>query len=208
MVIYIILVLALLVGIGYLAYSSYIENLEQEEHVRQAAAQETEYESEIRKKVEAQSETSTTTTTEGGTTAATTTTAEGGTTAARTTTAEDGTTAATTTTTEDSVTATSESEFEREKSIAVLNATGAEGIAAKWQEALTAQGYKNLAIGSYNQQKTTTIICTADEKLAQTLKSIFTDATIQDALPTEGSDISLDNADACVIVGTDNKDIQ
>ena len=208
MVIYIILVLALLAGIGYLAYSSYIENLEQEEHVRQAAAQETEYESEIRKKVEAQSETSTTTTTEGGTTAATTTTAEGGTTAARTTTAEGGTTAATTSTTEDSVTATSESEFEREKSIAVLNATGAEGIAAKWQEALTAQGYKNLAIGSYNQQKTTTIICTADEKLAQTLKSIFTDATIQDALPTEGSDISLDNADACVIVGTDNKDIQ
>ena len=188
MVIYIILVLALLAGIGYLAYSSYIENLEQEEHVRQAAAQETEYESEIRKKVEAQSETSTTTTTEGGTTAATTTT--------------------TTTTTEGSATATTESEFEREKSITVLNATGTEGVAAKWQEALTAKGYKNLAIGSYNQQKTTTIICTADEKLAQTLKSIFTDATIQDALPTEGSDISLDNADACVIVGTDNKDIQ
>ena len=200
MVIYIILVLALLAGIGYLAYSSYIENLEQEEHVRQAAAQETEYESEIRKKVEAQSETSTTTTTEGGTTAATTTTAEGGTTAATTTT--------TTTTTEGSATATTESEFEREKSITVLNATGTEGVAAKWQEALTAKGYKNLAIGSYNQQKTTTIICTADEKLAQTLKSIFTDATIQDALPTEGSDISLDNADACVIVGTDNKDIQ
>lgn len=185
MVIYIILVLALLAGIGYLAYRSYIENLEQEEHVRQAAAQETEYESEIRKKVETQSETSVTTTTEDGTTATT----------------------ITTTTTDGSATATTDSEPEKEKSIVVLNATGVEGVAAKWQEALTTKGYKNLTIGSYNQQKTTTIICTTDAKLAQTLKSIFTDATIQDTLSAEGSDISLDNADACVIIGTDHQEL-
>ena len=199
MVIYIILVLALLAGIGYLAYRSYIENLEQEEHVRQAAAQETEYESEIREKVETQSETSTTTTTEDGTTVATTTTTEDS-----TTTTTDA--SATAVTEGDSETSAMTTEEAKKKSITVLNATGVEGVAAKWQESLTEEGYKNLTIGSYNQQKTTTIICTPDEKLAQTLKSIFTDATIQDTLPTEGIDVSLDDADACVIIGTDHQE--
>ncbi len=85
--------------------------------------------------------------------------------------------------------------------VQVLNGSGVQGLAAKWQTNLTNNGFNVATIGNYDQRLSDTLIIVKEEGMGQELMKYFTNPTIQvGAVP--------DGLDATVIVGMNDANIQ
>ncbi len=85
--------------------------------------------------------------------------------------------------------------------IQVLNGSGVQGVAAKWQTNLTTNGFTVATIGNYDQRLSDTLIIVKEEGMGQELMKYFTNPTIQvGAVP--------DGLDATVVVGINDANIQ
>lgn len=85
--------------------------------------------------------------------------------------------------------------------IAIVNGSGVAGVAGVWKQYLTNAGYTAIRTGSYKAEPEDTIIYTEDEELAEELMQYFPNASVEERMPVEDVDISLDSMDACVVVG-------
>lgn len=95
----------------------------------------------------------------------------------------------------------------KEANIAVLNGSDRAGVAATWVTELQSEGFTNITSGNFTGSISQTIIYTEDEELLNELLDFFPNAIEgRGDMPTTGIDISLDEMDACVIVGQQDAD--
>lgn len=91
--------------------------------------------------------------------------------------------------------------------IAIINASGGDGVAGTWQTTLNADGYNNTDIGSYGAEALdkTTIYSVEGYKLDE-LSGLFGGAATKDmsALDSSLFDIDVSGADIVIVVGIDN----
>lgn len=85
--------------------------------------------------------------------------------------------------------------------IAVVNGSGVAGVAGDWQDYLEDAGYTSVQTGSYKAKPKDTIIYTDNEELAQELLTYFPNASVEERMPVDDVDITLDSIDVCVVVG-------
>ena len=86
-------------------------------------------------------------------------------------------------------------------SVQVLNGSGVQGVAAKWQTNLANNGFNVATIGNYDQRLSDTLIIVKEEGMGQELVKYFSNPTIQvGAVP--------DGLDATVVIGMNDANVQ
>lgn len=106
----------------------------------------------------------------------------------------------------------SETEIEAEEKyldadIVIVNGSGVSGVAGKWQSYLEQIGYTAISTGSYKANPSGTGIYTDNQELAEILLQYFPSASVEERMPVEDVDISLDSAEACVVVGPQYQEV-
>ncbi|MCR4715674.1 MAG: LytR C-terminal domain-containing protein [Lachnospiraceae bacterium] len=104
-----------------------------------------------------------------------------------------------------SSTAASEEESDEEpvrevKTVQVLNGSGVQGMAAKWQTKLTNSGFSVPEVGNYESRLNDSLIIVPEEGMGQELKKQFSNATIQIGTVPDGYD-------AIVVIGLNDATI-
>lgn len=95
------------------------------------------------------------------------------------------------------------------KKILVLNSTGVAGLAKSWMNKLSGAGFTNIATGNYSLAKeTTTKIYVSEEGMGKDLAEYFTDATIEVGSLDSGIDVSTDDVDIFIVIGSNDTTVQ
>lgn len=91
--------------------------------------------------------------------------------------------------------------------IVVINASGISGVAGSWQTALGSVGYSSVEVGNYlgDTQSTTTVYVSGSYS-GSDIVSQFSNASVGQKSELDASlfDVTIDNFDIVVLVGTDN----
>lgn len=85
--------------------------------------------------------------------------------------------------------------------IAILNGSGVSGLAGEWKNYMEKEGYTSVSTGNYLVGLRDTAIYTDNEEIARELLQYFPDASVETAMSENEADISLDQIEACVVVG-------
>ncbi|MDE6759557.1 MAG: LytR C-terminal domain-containing protein [Lachnospiraceae bacterium] len=96
-----------------------------------------------------------------------------------------------------------------DKKILVLNSTGVSGLAKKWMDKLSGEGFSNVATGNYSLgREAQTKIYVANEQMGKDLAEYFTDAVIEVGSLDSGIDVSTDGVEIFIVLGSNDTTVQ
>ena len=96
-----------------------------------------------------------------------------------------------------------------DKKILVLNSTKTNGLASKWMNKLSGEGFTNIAKGNYSLSKDAqTKIVVAQEGMGKDLLPYFTDAVIEVGTVDSGVDVSTAGVEIFIIIGSNDVTVQ
>lgn len=96
-----------------------------------------------------------------------------------------------------------------DKKILVLNSTGVSGLAKKWMDKLSGEGFSDVATGNYSLGKEAqTKIYVAKERMGKDLAEYFTDAVIEVGSLDSGIDVSTDGVEIFIVLGSNDTTVQ
>ncbi len=96
-----------------------------------------------------------------------------------------------------------------DKKILVLNSTGVSGLAKKWMDKLSGEGFSDVATGNYSLgREAQTKIYVAKERMGKDLAEYFTDAVIEVGSLDSGIDVSTDGVEIFIVLGSNDTTVQ
>lgn len=96
-----------------------------------------------------------------------------------------------------------------DKKILVLNSTKTNGLASKWMNKLSGDGFTNISKGNYSLSKETqTKIYVTEEGMGKDLLPYFTDAVIEVGSLSSGIDVSTSGVEIFIVIGTNDVTVQ
>lgn len=90
----------------------------------------------------------------------------------------------------------------KDKKILVLNSTDVTGLAGRWADALSAEGYTNIDKSDYSEIQAVTKIIAVEDGVGQDLLQYFNGATYEVGTVTAGTSADTTGVDIVIIIGS------
>lgn len=96
-----------------------------------------------------------------------------------------------------------------DKKILVLNSTKTNGLASKWMNKLTGEGFSNVSKGNYSlSREAQTKIYVPEEGMGKDLLPYFSDAVIEVGTLDSGIDVSTSGVEIFIVIGSNDVTVQ
>lgn len=96
-----------------------------------------------------------------------------------------------------------------DKKILVLNSTKTNGLASRWMNKLSSEGFTNVSKGNYSLSKDAqTKIYVPEEGMGKDLLPYFTDAVIEVGTLDSGIDVSTSGVEIFIVIGSNDVSVQ